>query len=410
MKYLRLLILNIIFITVLGISAFPATMHAVFVINTEDKGIGCEYDLKNWETLLPEIKKYSGIKLVTYYIKDKSWSEAVVNKKIAQIKPAADDVILFYYSGHGFRFTEGQSDQWPYLALQEGVKSLQAVYSEFYKKKPRLLIVISDSCNSFCPGTAPRVQARAGNQESLITENYKNLFLKSTGAIIASGCIPGQYSYGGAPDGGAYTSTLIKNIKLSVRGENASWKQIFETSNKPLVGGKQQPQYKLDYDPFSNTENAEIASNQNNAQTDGAIAINNNSDPAEIENAEDTSAGGNVAFDDLADPEWCSQALEIRNMFNNALLLVESSKYLPQTSKEYSELLRYAEEQAAYFKNDEPDKNSAVYWDKIVKLINASSNKKATKKKIKEMTTFLKDAQKEMLKVINEEACKKKDD
>ena len=104
MKSVRVLVLNILFILALSLSGFSATMHAVFVINTEDKGIGCINDLKNWETLLPEIKKYSGIKIVTYYLKDKNWSESAVNKKLAQIKPAADDVVLFYYSGHGFRW------------------------------------------------------------------------------------------------------------------------------------------------------------------------------------------------------------------------------------------------------------------------------------------------------------------
>ena len=409
MKSAKFILLNILFILVLGINGFSATLHAVFVINTEDKGIGCEYDLKNWETILPEIKKYSGLKVVTYYLKDKNWSETAVNKKIAQIKPVEDDVILFYYSGHGFRFTQGQGDQWPFLALQEGVKSLHAIYSEFYKKNPRLLIVISDSCNSFCPGTPPKVQSRGVTQETLIAENYKNLFLKSKGAIIASGCIPGQYSFGGAPDGGAYTSTLLKNIKLAVRGENASWKQIFETSNQPLVGGKQQPQYKLDYDPFKTEGNSEIASDQNGEQSnDGTISLNNQN-KEDIENENEASAGGDVDFDELEDADWCSQALDIRNLFNNALILVESSKYLPDDSDEYANLLEYAEAQEAYFTNDEPDKTSAKYWNGIVKLIKTSTNKKAGKQKIKQLTTFLKQAQQEMLKIINEQACKRKE-
>lgn len=408
MKYAKLFILNIFLIALLGADAFSATMHAIFVINTEDKGIGCEYDMKNWASFLPEIKKYSGITIATHYLKDKNWSEAAVNKKIAQIKPAADDVVLFYYSGHGFRFQQGQKDQWPYLALQEGVKSLQSIYLELYKKNPRLLIVVSDCCNSFCPGSPPKVQARGAVSEATITENYKNLFLKSKGSIIASGCTPGQYSYGGAPDGGAYTSTLIKNIKLSVRGENSSWKQIFETSNQALVGGKQQPQYKLDYNPLGNDESSAIASDKNNEDKDDTIAVNNDEDVDKIENEDEATAGGNVDFDDLQDADWCSQALATRNMFNNALILLESEKYLPSDSEEYEKLLEYAEMQEGFFTKDEPDKESAKYWNDTVKLINAASNKNAGKTKMKQVAAFLKDGQKEMLKVINEQACKKK--
>ncbi len=408
MKYVKLLILNCIFIAALSVNAFSVTMHAIFVINTEDKGIGCEYDMKNWETLLPEIKKYSGMTITTHYLKDKNWSETAVNKKIAQIKPGADDVVLFYYSGHGFRFQQGQKDQWPYLALQEGVKSLQTIYTELYKKNPRLLIVVSDCCNSFCPGSPPKVQSRAAISETKIAENYKILFLKSKGAIIASGCTPGQYSYGGAPDGGAYTSTLLKNIKLSVRGDNSSWKQIFETSNQPLVGGKQQPQYKLDFNPLSNENSSDIASDKNNEETDGKIAINNNEDVQEIENNDNATAGGDVDFDDLKDADWCSQALETRNMFNNALVLLESEKYLPSDSDEFEQLLEYAEMQEGFFTKDEPDKESAKYWNDVVNLVNAMTNKNAGKVKMKKMVTFLKEAQSEMLKIIHEQACRKK--
>ena len=61
-----------------------------------------------------------------------------------------------------------------------------------------------------------------------------------------------------------------------------------------------------------------------------------------------------------------------------------------------------------FFTNDEPDEDSAQYWNDITTLINTATNKKVSKKKLKELTTFLKYAQEEMLKIINEQACKKK--
>lgn len=244
---LKKLIISILFLWALSTAAFSATMHAILVINTEDKNIGCEYDLKNWQGFMPEITRNTGMKINLQLIKDKNWSEKTVTKTISMLNPADDDIILFYYSGHGFRFQEGQTDPWPWLALQnETQKSLQSVFNELSKKKHRLLLVIADCCNSYVPAKAPRVaQSNAKADPGLIAGNYKKLFLKSGGDFISSGCTPGQFSFGGAPDGGAFTSTLIKTIRLSVTGTEPTWKQIFDNSTMPLIEGKQKPQYKM---------------------------------------------------------------------------------------------------------------------------------------------------------------------
>ncbi len=389
MRTLRILFLNIILLFAMYGYAFPATLHVIFVINTEDKGIGCENDLKNWETLLPEIEKYSGMKIEKHYLKDKTWSDKDVNKTIEKIKVAPDDAIIFYYSGHGFRFQDNQKDQWPYMALQDSVMSLYVLYSNLHKKNARLLIVIADCCNSYCPGSPPEFAQKGKVSEELIAENYKNLFLKAKGTIIASGCIPGQYSYGGDPDGGAYTSTLITTIKLSVRNEGATWKQIFEGSNKPLVGGKQQPQYQMDVDPLNSVINSDIADNK-------------------TDNAESSDAGGDVSFDELEDPGWCSQAMETRNIFNNAIVLLEAEKYLPANSNEYKKLLDYTEMQFGFAKDQYNDAESAKYWQSCIDLVKSCSKKGLSNEKYSEIMQFLKDEQKQWLDVINQKACVKK--
>lgn len=388
MKALRILLLNILFIFAVYGYAFSATMHVIFVINTEDKGIGCENDLKNWEKLIPDIKKYSGINIEKHYLKDKKWSDKDVTNLVDRIKVAPDDVILFYYSGHGFRFEKGQDDQWPYMALQDSVMSEYVLYSTLHKKNARLLLVIADCCNSYCPGTAPKYVFKGKVSEETITENYRNLFLKAKGTIIASGCIPGQYSYGGDPDGGAYTSTLITNIRLSVNSEGSTWKQIFEASNQALVGGKQQPQYKMDMDPLNSVINNEISDSSTvNGETD---------------------AGGNVSFDNLQDPDWCSQAVETRNIFNNAIVLLEAKKYLPENSDEYKKLLGYAEMQFGFAKNQYKDEQAAAYWQSCVDMVKASSKKALEAGKYNELMNFLKEEQKMWLDVINNKACVKK--
>ena len=330
------IILTIILVLLIPLSLMSATLHTILVIDTIDKGIGSEYDLKNWKKQLRMIKKYSGMTLNTVILKDKSWSQAHVMSEIRKLKPEKDDAVLFYYSGHGFRFNE-KKNKWPEMALYNSSMDLFSAYSMLKKKKPRFLLTIADSCNNFCPAPSPEVMTLKVDK-NVLKKNYRNLFAKARGSVIASGCIAGQYSFGGEPDGGAYTSTLIKNMKLAAMSENATWKQVFEASNKPLVGGKQQPQYEMNVDASNAVINNEIEDKKNSG-----------------------NAGADVDFKDLRDPEWCTQSMDTYKMFNRVLVVLEGDKKLIKNSKEYNDLKEYITMQMQFMRDDKDYKSEKVW-------------------------------------------------
>ncbi len=228
--------------------AFPLaaqTLHVIMVINTEDTGIGCIYDLQNWERELKIIESNSGMTVKKTVLKDDVWSVQAVSKALDAVSPAPQDAVIFYYSGHGFRWKD-TSNQWPVMALQnDGWMELYDVQQKLLKKKPRLLLVLSDNCNSPAPYAAPAKPYRTKPSPEIIKANYRALFAEAAGTFIASGCIPGQYSLGGEPDGGVFTVAFMNALDEAVKTKGATWKAIMDESTQPLFDNMQQPQYSM---------------------------------------------------------------------------------------------------------------------------------------------------------------------
>jgi hypothetical protein len=120
------------------------------------------------------------------------------------------------------------------------------------------------------------------------------------------------------------------------------------------------------------------------------------------------NSGGNVDFKNLKDPEWCKQALDQKDIFNNALLLIDAKSYLPGKSKEYKKLLDYVKMQYGFMKDQYKDEFSAAQWMKEIKLIKSATKKGLSISKIRKIRIFLKDQQKFWIRVISKDACIKK--
>jgi hypothetical protein len=147
---------------------------------------------------------------------------------IEDLRPNSKDVVVFYYAGHGAMDHEG--GLWPEMALQgsetpfEGLLQLSKVNEVLKRQKPRLLLVMADTCNE------ANVTLRGRDEVIKLepgTENaYKTLFLKHQGVIIASSSERGQNSNGGA-DGGFFTQGFLDSLQNEVRSPaEPTWENI----------------------------------------------------------------------------------------------------------------------------------------------------------------------------------------
>jgi hypothetical protein len=256
----RLLLSVAVLILAAGIPAFAANLYAVLFINTEDKDIGCIYDALRMGPFLRDTEKATGLTLKARIHLTKSavsasdlksltswaevvdgWSRADLEKEMKAIAPTTEDTVIFYYSGHGGRMSS-KKGKWPDMAMgNDDLVDLQYPVDLVNKKavKPRLMLSFGDCCNSYMDRSVAMKTRSAKSTAAL-----KDLFLGSSGTVIASGCVPGQYSLGGS-DGGVFTNACVSSTYNAM---NNSWDAVMKSTRLLASGstnGKQVPQYEV---------------------------------------------------------------------------------------------------------------------------------------------------------------------
>lgn len=236
-------------------SAEAATLHAVLVCDTTADNIA-ESVQADYTTLHNELTKIASNTSMGY--NEISFTgngiDADILDKINQLGFGTDDVVFFYFSGHGYRTDSKGGNQWPNMYLtpvKRGIDLLEVV-TLLRAKQPRLLLAIADSCNNVIPDKfAPplinvRRQALMMKAPS-VKSNYKQLFLNSAGTIIISGCIPGQVSWG-TQTGGVYTLSFFHSLNEEVRTSyNPEWGVLLDRASINVINMdfEQIPQYEL---------------------------------------------------------------------------------------------------------------------------------------------------------------------
>lgn len=221
-------------------TATDAKLHLVLFINTDipDIGQSCSVDQRVMETEFREISKVLGLPFQKYILSGDKFTKANAEKMLQDLKVKKNDVVLFYYSGHGFRWSN-QTDKYPqldmryseYTPLSDNTSlALSDVSKVISAKGGRLNIILSDCCNSDIGRnqmTSTTFMASRAFQGAEI-EKLKVLFLKSSGTMTISGSGPGEYAWCNV-NGGFFTLSFIQALKEEIgymRSDAPSWEHI----------------------------------------------------------------------------------------------------------------------------------------------------------------------------------------
>lgn len=230
-SFFWLLILMVIFPTF----ATAATLHAIIVGDTNDVSIGTsvQVDIKKLQSLMENVSKHTRLTLSSRYISGNQLSLANVNQAINSVSASPDDVIFFYWTGHGHNAGDSVLPTMNIKQWQETL-GLSVVKNTLEQKRPRLLIVIGDTCNK--PTRTSREEETPRNENP---ENYKELFLNYRGIIAVSSSKKGQFSYGNPQSGGIYTNAFLASLSAELASSNRpSWDALFKRTDKPLPVGQ----------------------------------------------------------------------------------------------------------------------------------------------------------------------------
>lgn len=239
-------------------SANAKTIHWITFIDTTDKrvdaqgidhGVG-EMDKNGRKVLYSRFIDVVNAALAEKgYVADKqdywdtSTSPENCKKAVQNLSVEPDDIIMFYYIGHGGR-PEGQDpDRFPYPQMflaqhsDNRLVPLTWVHDVLKSKGARLTITIGMCCNSetrgMSPKTMPIFNVNYGNAyvEGNEVTAIQKLFLENKGDLLATSASPRETSAGNYLNGfGAidfYTAALVVLFEESAKTGSLQWKPFF---------------------------------------------------------------------------------------------------------------------------------------------------------------------------------------
>ncbi|HNA92633.1 MAG TPA: caspase family protein [Chitinophagaceae bacterium] len=204
----------------------PAKIHFIMVANTEDARIGASVkkDVTNLYSEIKDVSTFLKLPLNYVEISGSNFGKEKVEAAISNLKPGTNDIVIFYYSGHGYSNDQNASLKYPQFDLRQSrfddiyvaTLNVQDVYNKIKAKNARLNIVLADCCNSSLGTLKPEGKSFALTTKSLLSwdRNFCNeLFMNSSGSVLATAAKKGQYAYGNTDVGGYFTSNFVTAIE-----------------------------------------------------------------------------------------------------------------------------------------------------------------------------------------------------
>ncbi len=222
------------------------TMHLICVANTDEKLIGgsCKEDMNRAVRTFNDINTFLGLDNdpVIKTISGNKYSLKAVKDELKKLDPEPNDIVIFYYSGHGFRKPEDRRP-YPYLDLRSKTDTakksylvnslnIEDIYDTIKKKGARFNLVLGDCCNNLVTQTNKTGDPISESKDAGLDwseDNVKKLFLERQ-SILATAAQEGQLATGNNNFGGFFSYFFMKAMEdnFSILKKNISWKQILD--------------------------------------------------------------------------------------------------------------------------------------------------------------------------------------
>lgn len=231
---------------VVGICTIDAkTIYWLTFIDTNDPRVGVvdintrELINSRWINLVDAALSEEGYNSVHRDIYGLNLSPERCKEEIQNLKCTSEDIVVFYYVGHGARSLYDKT-KFPQMAMGQTNESKLVptvwVYNELKKKNARLTITMSMCCNVYDRVATPKdnilFAANYGNtyMSEDVKTKIKDLFLSYKGDIIACSSSMGESSWAEGRGRSDYYSiavlTYFNNVIPSIN--NPTWEHFFD--------------------------------------------------------------------------------------------------------------------------------------------------------------------------------------
>ncbi len=234
--------LTIVFFCLLSVIANASTIHWILFADTRDNEIGPtariaeEYLREMWVEKINRALYVKGYSSNVHSFTGYEVSPEQCKSIVTSLKCDSNDIVMFYYIGHGGR-SFGDISKYPQMLLgqrhEEKCIPLTWVRDELSAKGVRLSVTIGMCCNTIVAGLGPKEAIAFGDTKSSDRfaskeiGNIQKLFLNTTGDIIVSSSSKDQSSWG------CYVPKLGKSIDVFTYAMIDEFRSYVQNADEP---------------------------------------------------------------------------------------------------------------------------------------------------------------------------------
>lgn len=217
---------------------FGQRIHTIIFGDTNDQAIGQGVQVNVNHFMEFTLDVASGLGMEQSYTKQVYVGSMCSKSRLMQVlqnfQCASNDIVLFGYFGHGGRDPKDVSE-FPQMCLAERYASnyvpLEDVKNLLVNKGAAFVLVMGDCCNNYASIGAKFGTISAQGPTVLTssdTEVMRKLF-QMRGAVIASGCQKGEYSWVNSLSGGFFTNGFLDEFDRYTQSapSNPNWNDLF---------------------------------------------------------------------------------------------------------------------------------------------------------------------------------------
>jgi hypothetical protein len=229
----------------------------VIVANTKDPeiGKGCREDIKSIRLMFDKLADHMKFNFLELVVAGKEYSKENVQEAINLLSPGNNDIVVFYYSGHGFSFDKDESKRYPQIDLRpvtasdnvdviiENTHNLMDLFEMVKSRGGRLNIVIGDCCNNNIKikrkfkGGDHSIRKAERPEMNINHGMCESMFCNYTASILVASADKGEFAVSDDEIGSIFTFNFTNNLKILLNKsvndvEGLPWKKLLDDTKE----------------------------------------------------------------------------------------------------------------------------------------------------------------------------------